>query len=148
MALFWRQKTSLKTEKDSRLSQNIIYFDKTKRFWKLMICFCYFCQIFFSVLGVAYNDPFSVQITHKETIFTTGKSPIWRPTLKLETVSRQSPGVARSRHIGDAPKSGISNRRVLMRAPNWETSFVLKKRAWPVHGHTNILKTHLDICKT
>ena len=34
-----------------------------------MICFCYFCQNFFSALGMAHNDPFSVQIGSKKTIF-------------------------------------------------------------------------------
>ena len=35
-----------------------------------MICFCYFCQkIFCSILGEAHNDPFSVQIGPKKTIF-------------------------------------------------------------------------------
>ena len=34
-----------------------------------MICFCYFCQKKFQILGVAHNNPFSVQIGSKETIF-------------------------------------------------------------------------------
>ena len=35
-----------------------------------MICFCYFCQKkFFSILGVAHNNPFSVQIGSKKTTF-------------------------------------------------------------------------------
>ena len=35
-----------------------------------MICFFYFCQKeFFSILGVAHNDLFSVQIRSKKTIF-------------------------------------------------------------------------------
>ena len=35
-----------------------------------MICFCYFCpKNFFSTLGVAHDDPFSVQIGSKKTIF-------------------------------------------------------------------------------
>ena len=36
-----------------------------------MIYFYYFCQktFFFSILGVAHNDPFSVQIGSKKTIY-------------------------------------------------------------------------------
>ena len=35
-----------------------------------MICFCYFYQKkFFFILGVVHNDPFSMQIGSKKTIF-------------------------------------------------------------------------------
>ena len=62
--------TSFKIEKDSKLSQNIWYFDQIKTIWMLMICFCYFYQKqFFPLLGVAHNDPFSVQIGSKKTTF-------------------------------------------------------------------------------
>ena len=47
-------------------SKHMIF--RKNKFWKLMICFCYFCQNFFSALGMAHNDPFSVQIGSKETI--------------------------------------------------------------------------------
>ena len=69
MTLFW-QKTSLKIEKDSYLSQNIWYFDKIKSFWKLMICFCYFCQKkCFSFRVWPIMTPFCANWSHKKTIF-------------------------------------------------------------------------------
>ena len=34
-----------------------------------MICFCYFYQKIFFILGVVHNDPFSMQIGSKKTIF-------------------------------------------------------------------------------
>ena len=37
-----------------------------KRFWKLMNCFCYFCQ---KKLGVTHNDHFFVKIGPKNAIF-------------------------------------------------------------------------------
>ena len=48
-------KKHCKTEKDSKLSQNIWYFDKIKSFWKLEICFCY---IFKKIVFCPGPDPY------------------------------------------------------------------------------------------
>ena len=64
------KKASYEIEKHSRLRQNIWYFVKIKRSWKLTIWFCYFWKkIVFCFFWVCFGDSFFAQVGLKNGNF-------------------------------------------------------------------------------
>ena len=96
--------TSHKTEKDSKLIENIWYFDEIKSFWKLISYFCFF---FFKFnFGMAHNDHYLVQTVFGQIVFRTAG-------LQLKLLSLiESPNIfhGKSATLWKNKETGIVNR--------------------------------------